>query len=83
MQHGGSSTELYPHFFESEQEANDYINECWDDGAYQCDGPFEVPVTGDCDIIAAFHELLERHIPDSKIVDTGAWNRLVDRSKKK
>lgn len=41
MQHGGSSTELYPQLFSQEEDAKRYVLEC-ELASYDCDGPFEL-----------------------------------------
>lgn len=81
MQHGGSSVEMYPHLFDTEAEAEEYIKDAWDGGAYHCDGPFELAVTPDDEIVSSFHRLLQEFIPGSIIVNSEAWYRLTDKEK--
>lgn len=44
IQKGGSETELYPSVFDTKEEAEAHIDDCWENGAYECLGPLELIV---------------------------------------
>jgi hypothetical protein len=45
IQHGGSSSELYPHSFDSKGDSIAYIKSA-KKASYDCDGPFEISLNG-------------------------------------